>query len=369
MHASTTGIPCTPPHVSATTAAIHLLLVEQLPRSNRGFHTATGPQLLPPSQPPPPLLQRLHLRLGAGLLPSFFLWRPPFLIPHRHQLLHCITLQKAPCSYRHLHLDLLGRVVANDLKVLRNEVIDLLLGRVDAQRLRQKQRQGSTWYGCRKLLHSTLADPGQRDVQPTWLMCLPDLCPSQRSLPCSYREVPGRILQLLLQGVHVVGVHVGVAHDVHKLTRLEPDNLHAGAAVTHSPSVGRGYDSCYCDSSGPDPVIPLVEVAFSCASSGALYIVTQSNHTARVRSAAPTAGMSVCSARKTPQLPPFPPSFQLTTNALPQAPRNPVTCATMSMSSINKANRLHYPCNLNAQTVALCPRPAPTCATMSVSNK
>lgn len=30
----------------------------------------------------------------------------------------------------------------------------------------------------------------------------------------------------------MVGVHVGVTHDVHKLTRLQPDNLHAAAAVT-----------------------------------------------------------------------------------------------------------------------------------------
>ncbi len=41
----------------------------------------------------------------------------------------------------------------------------------------------------------------------------------------SYREVAWRILQLLLQGLDMVGVHVGVAHDVHEVARAQARHL------------------------------------------------------------------------------------------------------------------------------------------------
>ena len=43
----------------------------------------------------------------------------------------------------------------------------------------------------------------------------------------THREVAGRVLELLLQGVHVVGVDVGVAHHVHELAGLQAAHLWA----------------------------------------------------------------------------------------------------------------------------------------------
>lgn len=50
---------------------------------------------------------------------------------------------------------------------------------------------------------------------------------------CSHREGAWVVLQLLQERLHVVGVHVGVAHDVHKLAALQSTHLRTEIGRAH----------------------------------------------------------------------------------------------------------------------------------------
>lgn len=106
------------------------------------------------------------------------------------------------------------RLVVDELEVVECERVDIGLVGVDLQGLSGAQpplsQQG--WY----FNHAQPTRGGRRGVQ--------------RAMAVAYREVQGRVLELLLERLHVVAVHVGVAEGVHELAALQAAHLrdHAG---------------------------------------------------------------------------------------------------------------------------------------------